>query len=354
MIDGGARQGSAGVVDVELAERPGMGAEKSASEVAVVAEYRSLVSSVLGLFVFYCVHDALQERAFRRPGFAFGWFMTAVEIGTMFACALVWEGGTAALRGAARDGGKDGGEDGGGARQRLTCIGLLVVAIAVSQGTGSAALQHVNYPVKVAFKSSKLVPTMVVSQCVNAADYGPFEYVAALLMCASLALLGLADARAGAARRTQVLGYVLLTLAVCSDAVIPNLQQKLLRGLKVPTGEMVVISNLGSFVLVLGYVAFTGELAAALAYCATHPHVVALLAAQALAGYAGLRCYLAVIRRRSGVVGVLAASARKVVTLVLSFLLFEKPFNGHHAAAFLLLALGIALTIVAKQRHGRR
>ena len=37
MIDGGARQGSAGVVDVELAERPGMGAEKSASELAVVS-----------------------------------------------------------------------------------------------------------------------------------------------------------------------------------------------------------------------------------------------------------------------------------------------------------------------------
>ena len=39
-------------------------------------------------------------------------------------------------------------------------LALLVFAIALSQGTGSVALQHVNYPVKVAFKSCKLVPTM--------------------------------------------------------------------------------------------------------------------------------------------------------------------------------------------------
>ena len=309
------------------------------------SQVRALATSVLGLFVFYVAHDALQERAFRRPGFQFGWFMTACEIGTMAACALIWErspGGSA-------KGHEPGGTDAGPRRKYLA---LLVLTIAVSQGTGSTALRHVNYPVKVAFKSCKLVPTMVFSQCLNGAAYGAAEYVAALLMCASLALLGLADARAGAAPN-QALGFVLLGVAVCSDAFVPNLQQKLLRGLKMPIGEMVVVSNCGSFALVLAYVCATGELAAATAYLRTRPHVVGLLAAQALAGYAGLRCYLSVIRNVSGVAGVLTTSARKVVTLVLSFLLFEKPFSGQHALALALLAAGVGLTIRAKQRRGR-
>jgi drug/metabolite transporter (DMT)-like permease len=159
-------------------------------------------------------------------------------------------------------------------------------------------------------------------------------------------------AQAGAAPN-QALGFVLLGVAVCSDAFVPNLQQKLLRGLKMPIGEMVVVSNCGSFALVLAYVSATGELAAATAYLRTRPHVVGLLAAQALAGYAGLRCYLSVIRNVSGVAGVLTTSARKVVTLVLSFLLFEKPFSGQHALALALLAAGVGLTIRAKQRRGR-
>ena len=307
-----------------------------------------MLGYVLGLFFFYVLHDALQERAFRTPGFEFGWFMTAVEIGTMFVCALAWEGGLAALR---RRREADEIETATPAAAR-NYLALLVFAIALSQGTGSVALQHVNYPVKVAFKSCKLVPTMVFSQCLNGAAYGAAEYVAALLMCASLALLGLADARAGAAPN-QALGFVLLGVAVCSDAFVPNLQQKLLRGLKMPIGEMVVVSNCGSFALVLAYVCATGELAAATAYLRTRPHVVGLLAAQALAGYAGLRCYLSVIRNVSGVAGVLTTSARKVVTLVLSFLLFEKPFSGQHALALALLAAGVGLTIRAKQRRGR-
>ena len=134
-----------------------------------------MLGYVLGLFFFYVLHDALQERAFRTPGFEFGWFMTAVEIGTMFVCALAWEGGLAALR---RRREADETATPAAARNYLA---LLVFAIALSQGTGSVALQHVNYPVKVAFKSCKLVPTMAFSRYIvrDGKRYGVDDYAAA-------------------------------------------------------------------------------------------------------------------------------------------------------------------------------
>ena len=171
-------------------------------------------------------------------------------------------------------------------------------------------------------------------------------------MCLALALLGLADAAHGQ-RPTQGLGIALLVVAVCSDAVVPNLQEKLLRGLKMPLGTMVMLSNAGSFGLVLAYCASTGELARALAYLATRRDAALLLLVQGLAGYAGLRCYLSVIRGLSGVAGVLTTSARKVVTLVLSFVLFSKPFTAQHATALGLLFAGVGLAIRAKQRRPR-
>ena len=140
------------------------------------------------------------------------------------------------------------------ARQYLA---LLVFAIALSQGTGSVALQHVNYPVKVAFKSCKLVPTMAFSRYIvrDGKRYGVDDYAAALFMCVGLALLSAADLAAHAERDTQAAGLMLLVVAVCSDAVIPNLQEKLLRGLKLPLGSMVVLSNAGSFLVVLAFIA---------------------------------------------------------------------------------------------------
>ena len=53
----------------------------------------SLFLYLAGLFVAYVLHDAIQERCFRTPGFTFGWVMTLFEIGTMAAAAVLLEGG---------------------------------------------------------------------------------------------------------------------------------------------------------------------------------------------------------------------------------------------------------------------
>lgn len=298
-----------------------------------------LVPAILGLFSFYVAHDALQELNFRQHDFRFGWFMTAVEIGTMFAAAYIWEG----------SGGR-----GGKATHRSSLV-FLAFVIAVSQGTGSVALNFVTYPVKVAFKSCKLVPTMAFSTLFVDRRYTATEYAAAVLMCLSLMGLGLADARAVGhdARRTkaQALGYILLTVACASDAMIPNLQERLLRQLHWPVGRMVIVSNCASFILVVAWIAASGELAEATRYCLQHKGTAACLLLQALTAYCGLRCYLYVVKSRSGVAGVLTTSARKVVTIILSFLLFEKPCSALHGFALALLAAGVALALATKPRR---
>ncbi|KAJ8614218.1 hypothetical protein CTAYLR_001128 [Chrysophaeum taylorii] len=257
--------------------------------------------------------------------------MTSIELVTMFSCAYVWEGVGAKL-------------------VSKKPLATLVVVIAISQGTGSVALAYVNYPVKVAFKSCKLVPTMLFSQLVTGARYSTTEYVAAVFMSLSLMVLGLADADNGSRAKAQTVGFFLLAVAVCSDALIPNIQEKLLRQLKVPVGAMVVWSNFGSFVLIIFFIAATGELRSAVDYCRAHRGTATLLFLQALSAYCGLRCYLNLVRNVSGVAGVLATSARKVLTLILSFVLFTKPFTHLHGLALLLLAAGVALAVIAKHR----
>ena len=253
--------------------------------------------------------------------------MTAVEIGTMFVCALAWEGGLAAMLAAPPRGRRGGGD----ARRRAELPRAAGLRDRAEPGHGlRRAAARGNYPVKVAFKSCKLVPTMAFSRYIvrDGKRYGVDDYAAALFMCVGLALLSAADLAAHAERDTQAAGLMLLIVAVCSDAVIPNLQEKLLRGLKLPLGSMVVLSNAGSFLVVLAFIAATGELGRAVAYLRVHQDAAAWLLAQGLVGYAGLRCYLNVIRGLSGVAGVLATSARKVVTLVLSFILAQEAVHG--------------------------
>ncbi|KAJ1460782.1 UAA transporter [Pelagophyceae sp. CCMP2097] len=306
-----------------------------------------LGSAILGVFIFFMVHDALQERAFRQPGFRFGWFMTLVEIAVVSACAFVFEWQPRV------DKTKEGAATEAAARRYI--VGL-AVALTLSQGTGSAALAYVNYPIKVAFKSSKLCPVMVFGALFLGKSFQTVEYAAAVLMCISLAVLSLADARASTAESAQVgLGCSLLTVAVFSDALIPNLQEKVLKDLHYPVGRMIVLSNTGCLLLVSLYVVANGELVEGWAWCRKNQAGAALLFVQAACSYAGLRCYLVVVREMSGVAGVVLTSLRKVLTLVLSFVLFEKPFGFAHLEGFFVLSLGVLLAAYAntkKKKNG--
>ena len=301
---------------------------ETSSRQATVKRRLEILTCVLGLVVCYVIHDALQERAFRQPGFTYGWAMTALEIFTMAFCATL------------------------GLKKRVEFLWnrdlmALALIIAISQGTGSAALSYVKYPLKVAAKSSKLVPTLMFSTFLTGSRYSLIDYAAAVLLCVGLTALGLADMQVDN-KKTNLVGFVLLAIATCSDAIIPNLQDKLLRRLAIPSSKMVVLSNLGSFLFVLLFILVTGELVSFLHYVHETPSMILWLLAQCLSAYCGLRCYLGVIKNLGGVAGVLATSGRKVITLVLSFLLFRKPFTSQHAIAFSLLFLGVAMNLAVK------
>ena len=79
-----------------------------------------------------------------------------------------------------------------------------------------------------------------------------------------------------------------------------------------------------------------------------------MLLLQGICAYFGLRCYLSIIREYGGVVGVLLANARKVITIVLSFVLFSKPFNRRHVAGLILVGVGVYLGYLSKSTKDKK
>ena len=94
---------------------------------------------IVGLFVFYIAHDALQERMFRFDGFSFGFFMTLVEVLIMlFASSLLeWRSGRKIVLGTSLKMGV------------LARIGIVGLFLALAHGLGNTALRYSAYPLKV-------------------------------------------------------------------------------------------------------------------------------------------------------------------------------------------------------------
>ena len=150
---------------------------------------------------------------------------------------------------------------------------------------------------------------------------------------------------------SSLLGPILLGISTILDSAVPNLQEQLLQSAKVNTSELIFVSNAIMCLVLVVYTMYSGELIAAWNYCRLHIDASMILIGQGLCAYFGLQSYLAIIRDHGGVAGVLFANARKVCTILLSFLLFSKPFNVRHFLGLILVFVGVYLGYIGKQQQ---
>jgi adenosine 3'-phospho 5'-phosphosulfate transporter B3 len=321
---------------------------------------------ILGLFVFYIGHDALQERMFRFVDFKYGFYMTLVEVVIM-------------LIGSTLDSCKSNSSSKCSVKTKMTIsmetllqISIVGILLALAHGLGNTALRYSSYPLKVAFKSCKLVPTMAFGVCVTGRKHTALQYIAALIMGMGLAVLTAADvfhpksklqlvkAEDYSLSMGPLLGPILLGISTILDSVVPNLQEQLLQRAKVNTSDLIFFSNAIMCLFLAAYTTYSGELVAAWIYCIQHFDALGILLCQGICAYFGLQCYLSIVRDHGGVAGVLFANARKVCTILLSFLLFTKPFNVRHFLGLVLVFFGVYLgykgkakKLGAKERKGK-
>jgi len=299
---------------------------------------KTFAGPVVGLFVFYILHDYLQERSFSNPRFEFGWVMTFIEL-------TVYSFSSVAIEGANyRD---------GPSREVLSWFIGLTLLLGASQGSGSASLNFVTMPVKVAFKSCKLIPTMFFGFLLTGRWYSSVDYIAALFMCSSLIFLTIAE-HSDHEKRAQLPGILLLMLSIFTDALSINFQEKIMVWMKVPTKDMLFWTNGASALLLLFFTIINGELMAAGLLFLEEPSSLFWVILQALAGYLGLRCYLRIIKRAGAAMAVVATSFRKILTITLSFVAFKKAFTSVHFVAICLLVAGVTIKIVRKVRKSQQ
>lgn len=246
----------------------------------------------------------------------------------------------------------------------------LSVVVFGATGVSSMALRYVTYPTKVIFKSAKLIPTMIVSTLFHSKKYSVLEYVAALLLCMGAAGYSIGPGGNDQDRNDQWQGIALLLISVLCDAIVPNLQQSLMAPTASSSGpvpsannnnssnsnkqltaaELMVNTNAVGFIGLLFYTQMAGHLVPAITAFIQHPRLVVYLTFVGMGLGCAVLAYTRLIKASGSVVAVAVATLRKVVTMVLSYLVFPKPFSRIHVLSGLLVLAGIFLSTHAKER----
>ncbi|XP_051826673.1 adenosine 3'-phospho 5'-phosphosulfate transporter 2 isoform X1 [Antechinus flavipes] len=287
---------------------------------------------VTGVFVFYLIYGYLQELIFSVEGFKpFGWYLTLVQFGFYSIFGLI------ELQ-LIQD-----------KRRRIPGKTYMIIAFLTvgTMGLSNTSLGYLNYPTQVIFKCCKLIPVMLGGVFIQGKRYNIADVSAAV--CMSLGLIWFTLADSTVAPNFNLTGVVLISLALCADAVIGNVQEKAMKMHNASNSEMVLYSySIGFVYILLGLTCTTG-LSPAVAFCSKHPiQTYGYAFLFSLTGYFGISFVLALIKIFGALLAVTVTTGRKAMTIVLSFIFFAKPFTFQYVWSGLLVVLGIFLNVYSK------
>jgi hypothetical protein len=148
------------------------------------------------------------------------------------------------------------------------------------------------------------------------------------------------------------LGIIFISMALAVDAAIVNIQEYTLRKYDASHDELIFYSyGLGSFIL-LAYCLLSMELYDGIVFLRSQPPLSTIcLVIFCSCGYFGVTCVAALTKKFGALASTMTTTARKALTLFLSFFIFPKPATGMHVFGGVLFVLGLSVKAVPTGRN---
>uniref|UniRef100_A0A224Z365 Adenosine 3'-phospho 5'-phosphosulfate transporter 2 n=1 Tax=Rhipicephalus zambeziensis TaxID=60191 RepID=A0A224Z365_9ACAR len=225
---------------------------------------------------------------------------------------------------------------------------LLSVLSVGTIGLSNAALGYLNYPTQVLFKCCKLIPVLLGGILIQGKRYNCLDLLAAVLMSIGLAAFILTDNKLSPT--FSLIGVVMISTALLFDAVIGNVQEKAMTAYGTPNSEIMIFSySIGSVILLFVLVAMQ-DFTPAVDFFAQNPvETYGYAAIFSILGYLGIQLVLTLISISDAFITVIITTCRKAISIILSFMLFAKPFSFQYVWSGALVLLGVYLHAYSKK-----
>jgi len=269
--------------------------------------------------------STMQEQVFRIPGFKFGGWMTVITYVTYVLCAsferfLI-----------------------GDQKLRSTYKHYASVSLVALAGLylTNMSLNYLDYATRVIFKSSKVIPTMLAGVVILRRQYSWQQYCAGVLLVAGISLFTLGDK--DMSPKFSTIGVGLISIALICDGATGNMEEKLFFRKQDPCTEAEVILYTSLFALMGGLIVVvaTGELLPAASHSFNYIETVPYICLSSCLGYMSVSFILNLIKFFDATTAEIVKSLRKVLQVVMSFIVYSKPVNEKILAGGFLVAAAL-------------
>eukprot|EP00761_Pharyngomonas_kirbyi_P012271 gb/GECH01012298.1/.p1 GENE.gb/GECH01012298.1/~~gb/GECH01012298.1/.p1 ORF type:complete len:328 (+),score=43.76 gb/GECH01012298.1/:1-984(+) len=287
----------------------------------------------VGIFGFYLSQGVTVEYLFTKfDDFRFGIFLTLIQFITYaLLSGIVRISSTSEKR-----------------TRKPPLRGFLLVGIfsVTTMALTNTSLRFVNYPTQVLFKSCKLLPVMIGGMFITGRKYNWKQYTSALMLVGGLVCLSYANSTSSLLFDPR--GVLCLLGALTADAFVGNLQEKVLKEANASPLELIFFAHSVGVIYLTVVCIISGEAYPAVKFCFENPSALGLLVLYSSLGFVGVMFFMAMMKRFGAFAAVTTTSCRKVVTLLLSFVVFPKPVTPMFGLAVGLVFSGVAVNIFSK------
>lgn len=320
--------------------------QKAPREVVVLGlELTRMFPSLMAQLVFLgvalitssTVFAALQERVLYVPGFRYTGWMAQLTSLTYVIIALL-------ERLATRD-----------CRRAAPVRDYLKLSLLVMGGMylTNWSLQFLSYPLRVVFKSTKVLPVMLMSVIFVNKRYKTSEYLGVGMLSLGMVFFTLGDAKGRASFDPR--GLALICIGTMFEAIAATFEEiRFFHELACPVPEVQLYVNLLGFFWAAVADVFVGDLAPAFQHSLDHPEAVLYIVGAAICGSVSQSVVLTLIKHYGATAAELLKSSRKIVTILVSFVIYGKPWTLQHLAGGFLFSMSIAVERYAEGGKARR
>mmetsp|Transcript_4198 Transcript_4198/g.6194 ORF Transcript_4198/g.6194 Transcript_4198/m.6194 type:complete len:336 (+) Transcript_4198:407-1414(+) len=207
---------------------------------------------------------------------------------------------------------------------------LAFTPCAISNTTSSwsqyASLKYVSFPVQTVFKSSKIIPVMLMGKVLKGTIYPYVQYFEAFLITVGVAVFSLFSKSSSTDAETELKGLLFLILYICSDSFTSQWQSRLYQNYgkeNIDPYQMMLGVNASAIVFTTAGLLVSGDYLKVYEFLLANPTVLYYNIITAITSASGQLCIFYTIKEFGPIVFTIIMTTRQMFSIVLSSIIFK-------------------------------
>ena len=219
-----------------------------------------------------------------------------------------------------------------------------------------ASLKYVSFPVQTVFKSSKIIPVMIMGKVLKGTTYPWAQYVEAALITFGVAIFSVLSKSSDKETATELIGLIYLLCYICSDCFTSQWQDKVYTKygrLNVDPYQMMLGVNISAICITTAGLILSGDVPKVVEFLQVNPLALRYNIITAITSASGQLAIFYTIKEFGPIVFTIIMTTRQMFSICISAVVF-----GHHispmAATGAALVFGVLFHQIRKKYNARR